>query len=185
MRRACSLLGSGPVVKTVMKFSEAFWEDKAAAKAARSDEGLRDAAFLHDPDAAFPTWWTARPLRVPVLTGWAAGPKALTLSGLPERAIIDAALGSLAELFGRRARLNSLLERAHCYDWLADPFARGAYSFVMVGGGRARSGLAAAIEDVLFFAGEASDNSGQASTVAGALSSGQRAAREVLDAIEK
>jgi monoamine oxidase len=44
----------------------------------------------------------------------------------------------------------------------------------------ARSKLTKPIENTLVFAGEAFDTSGQASTVAGALASGQRAARQML-----
>jgi monoamine oxidase len=50
---------------------------------------------------------------------------------------------------------------------------------VRVGGEGARERLAEPIEDTLFFAGEATDVE-EAGTVAGALRSGQRAAREVL-----
>jgi monoamine oxidase len=51
---------------------------------------------------------------------------------------------------------------------------------VTVGGSRARAALARPIEGTLHFAGEAADTSGQASTVAGALASGERAARAIL-----
>ena len=64
-------------------------------------------------------------------------------------------------------------------DWQADPYARGGYSYVRVGGTGARQRLAEPIEGTLFFAGEATDVE-EAGTVAGALRSGQRAAREVL-----
>jgi len=73
-----------------------------------------------------------------------------------------------------------LIERFQCHDWGSDPWARGAYSYVAVGGMTARSKLTKPIENTLVFAGEAFDTSGQASTVAGALASGQRAARQML-----
>jgi monoamine oxidase len=76
--------------------------------------------------------------------------------------------------------ISRLLEDVHLHDWLADLLARGAYSYEMVGSQGARARLAKPVESTLFFAGEATDTSGQASTVAGALASGQRAAREVL-----
>jgi monoamine oxidase len=118
------------------------------------------------------------------LTAWAGGPKALALAGLSKQALKQTAIESLAELFGQRAsRLSSLLERFHAHDWASDPMSRGAYSYVTVGGSRARGLLSKPIEGTLFFAGEATDTSGQASTVAGALASGQRAAEELLDAM--
>jgi monoamine oxidase len=180
-RKAAAQLGSGPVVKAVVKFMRAFWEDKAVARAARADEGLRDASFLSDPESAFPTWWTPSPLRLPVLTAWAGGPKGLALSGLGAGGIRKAALKSLSELLGQSpGKLESLIEGFYCHDWPADPWARGAYSYVVAGGMGARARLAKPIQKTLFFAGEATDTSGQASTVAGAIASGKRAAREIM-----
>jgi monoamine oxidase len=70
------------------------------------------------------------------------------------------------------------------HDWQADPFARGAYSYVTVGGTEARERLAAPLEDTLFFAGEAADAEGAAATVEGALRTGMRAAHEVRASLE-
>ncbi len=180
-RHAAMRLGAGPVVKAVLKFRQPFWEENSAATKARADDGLKDTAFMHDPNLAFPTFWTARPLRLPVLTAWAGGPKALALSGQTDGAIVGAAIDSLSKLLGQsRSRLCSMLERSYAYDWPADAFARGAYSYQTVGASGARTQLASTIEHTIFFAGEATDTSGQASTVAGALSSGERAAREIL-----
>jgi len=63
-----------------------------------------------------------------------------------------------------------------------DPFARGAYSYVTVGGAGGRKALASPLQDTLFFAGEATDFEGEHGTVAGALRSGTRAARQALGA---
>ncbi|MCU1438006.1 MAG: oxidoreductase [Naasia sp.] len=63
--------------------------------------------------------------------------------------------------------------------WTADPFARGASSFVAVGSApEHRQTLRAALDDRIFFAGEATSDD-QPGTVAGALDSGSRAATEV------
>jgi monoamine oxidase len=171
-RDTASQLASGSVVKAVLQFRQPFWEER--------DE-LRDTAFLHDPDALFPTWWTMRPLRAPVLTAWAGGPKAVALAAISKAQLQRAAIESSAKLFGiAPRRLEGLIEHFHFHDWGSDPWARGAYSYVTVGGMTARSRLSKPIENTLFFAGEALDTSGQASTVAGALASGQRAARQML-----
>jgi monoamine oxidase len=165
-------LASGPVVKAIIRFREAFWED---------EKTLRDAAFLHDPGAPFPTWWTMRPLRVPVLTAWAGGPKAQASAGLSKKELRRIAVDALAKLVKHRPRrLDGLIEQFHYHDWGSDPFSRGAYSYITVGGMNARAKLAKPIENTLFFAGEALDTSGQASTVGGALASGQAAAHELL-----
>jgi monoamine oxidase len=75
--------------------------------------------------------------------------------------------------------LKGELAAAYAQDWHADPYSRGGYSYVVVGGSGARERLAEPVDGTLFFAGEATD-ADEAGTVAGALRSGQRAAREVL-----
>jgi monoamine oxidase len=86
-------------------------------------------------------------------------------------------LASLKSIFGDIPAPESVL----VHDWQSDPYARGAYSYVRVGGEGARDALAAPLANTLFFAGEASDVQ-DAGTVGGALHSGMRAAREVLAA---
>lgn len=168
-------LAFGSVVKGIFRFREAFWENSR-------DKKLRDAAFIHDTDAPIPTWWTMRPLRVPVLTAWVGGPKAIALAGYSKRRLQETAIDTLSDLLKiPRRRLASMTESFYCHDWGSDPFSRGAYSYVAVGGMPARTKLAKPIDNTLFFAGEAIDTSGQASTVAGALASGRRAAQLVLE----
>ncbi|TMH71323.1 MAG: FAD-dependent oxidoreductase, partial [Betaproteobacteria bacterium] len=117
------------------------------------------------------------PLRGPLLTAWAGGPKAARLTGSSARKLVDAALASVESVFGKGVRGH--LAAAYAQDWMRDPYSRGGYSYVLVGGKGAREELAAPIDDTIFFAGEATDSE-EAGTVAGALRSGIRAAREVL-----
>jgi monoamine oxidase len=174
-------LAPGSVMKAVLTFREMFWEQPPVGTAAKSKAKLADANFIHAPDAQFPTWWTQRPARLPMLTAWAGGPKANQLAALSPAALRQAALESLASWSGLSVkRLDRTLTRLHAHNWQSDPYCRGAYSYVTVGGGAARAKLANPIDDTLFFAGEAIGDSDQASTVAGALESGERAARLVL-----
>ncbi|HKY00114.1 MAG TPA: NAD(P)/FAD-dependent oxidoreductase [Steroidobacteraceae bacterium] len=166
-------LGSGPVLKAVMRFGEAFWE-----RAARGS--CRDAAFFHVPDAPFPTFWTALPVRVPLLVAWAGGPRAARLAGADRDEVLEVALASLRSALGARIARRMRLESAVLHDWQQDPFARGAYSYVRTGGGTARRALARPLQHTLYFAGEATDFRREAGTVAGALQSGQAAARAAL-----
>jgi monoamine oxidase len=169
-RQALRGLASGPVIKLALKFRNAFWDE--------ADKGSHaDGSFFHAPDAAFPTYWTALPRRIPLLVAWAGGPKAERLSGMSREAMIAAAVAGLRTLF---RRFDSPVEGAWIHDWQQDPFARGAYSYEQTGGGAARKALAKSIDKTMFFAGEAADIKGDAGTVAGALQSGQRAAREIL-----
>lgn len=161
-RDALRKLASGPVIRVAMGFHEPFWEKRAPG-----------VAFFHLPDALFPTFWTPLPMRAHLLTAWAGGPKAERLTGLGNGALIDAALLSVERALGKKAR--GQLAFAIPQDWQADPFSRGGYSYVLVGGEGARETLAEPVANTLFFAGEATDTD-EAGTVAGALRSGIRAA---------
>ncbi|HSV13720.1 MAG TPA: NAD(P)/FAD-dependent oxidoreductase [Tepidisphaeraceae bacterium] len=169
---AARRLAMGPVVKIFLRFRESFWE---------RDERLRTMSFVHSRELCFPTWWTFLPVRAPALTGWAGGPAADRLSGRGDAFILDKALETLAKIFDRpRREIESLLEQSIVSDWPSDPLSRGAYSYVPAGSGDAMRQLAAAVQQRLFFAGEATHYEGQSGTVAGAIASGYRAASEVL-----
>jgi monoamine oxidase len=119
--------------------------------------------------------------RAPILTAWAGGPAAEGLLLREESIVVAQALNTLARLLGlKRERLEGLLETWHMHDWQADPLARGAYSYVPVGGLDASRALAAPVDDTLFFAGEATDTDGRNGTVHGAIASGWRAAAEII-----
>jgi monoamine oxidase len=163
-RGALAKLASGPVIRVAMRFREPFW-----------DERCPNVAFFHSPLAPFPTFWTPLPLRAPLLTAWAGGPKAARLTGSSQKELLQNAVTSVRSVFGRIPQP----EAAFVQDWQADLFARGGYSYVKVNGHGARHALAAPIEQTLFFAGEATDTD-QAGTVGGALQSGIRAARELM-----
>ena len=118
-------------------------------------------------------------MRAPLLTAWAGGPKAARLTGRPARQLVKEALGTVRSVFDENPEIESQLVCALVQDWQDDPHARGAYSYVTVGGQGVRGRLAAPLADTLYFAGEATDTEGEAGTVAGALASGYRAAREL------
>lgn len=171
-----ALLASGPVIKVILHFHEPFWE--------RLDGGrYRDAAFFQAPQRPFPTFWTSLPMRSSIVVAWSAGPNAARMTGRPDGEIVREAIQSFQSVFGGRTSILEHLSVARLHDWLADPLSSGAYSYVLAGGRGARSALAKPVQDTLFFAGEAVDLSGEAATVAGALSSGRRAADELLRAM--
>jgi monoamine oxidase len=172
-RPALEGLASGAVIKAALLFRTAFWEELDRAR-------YRGVSFFHSPHAAFPTFWTALPERAPLLIAWAGGPKAARLSGAATPEIVRQAVTSLASVFGTRTGIEERLAAAWVHHWQRDPFARGAYSYVAVGGHGARRALAEPLRDTLYFAGEATDYEGEHGTVAGALQSGTRAARQVV-----
>ena len=73
------------------------------------------------------------------------------------------------------------MQASRFVDWAADPYTAMGYSSVPPGGAGLRGMLAAPVGGVMFFAGEAT-NADRPATVHGALESGYRAAREVMDA---
>ena len=66
------------------------------------------------------------------------------------------------------------------HDWASDPYARGAYSYPLVGGANAARELGRPVEKTLFFAGEATCPPPANGTVEGAIESGERVAKEIL-----
>jgi monoamine oxidase len=159
-------LVSGPVIRVALAFADAFWE--------KDHPGT---AFFHNPGAPFPTFWTPLPMHAPLLTAWAGGPKAERLAGKNARDLQQRAMASVRSVLGRSEDPLACLVQ----DWQADPYARGGYSYIKVGGTGAREMLQSSLEATLYFAGEATDVE-EAGTVGGALASGQRAAREILAA---
>ena len=169
---SAAALAFGQVYRVVLRFREAFWEDKP---------GLADAGFLLSNEATFPTWWTPRAVHAPLLTGWSAGPHADAILGRTQEEVVACSLAALARLTQTDAtQIRCLLEQASFHDWYSDPFARGAYSYVPAGklGDRAR--LAEPVENTLYFAGEATELNGHSATVHGAIASGKRAAAQVI-----
>ncbi len=176
MRRAVSGLAMGDVVRLVLRFREPFWRD--APRVVRSKQP--DPNFFHLRSSEFPTWWTCAPVEAPVLTAWTGGSAAASLRRLSKRDIVRRALEVFAAgVGGKTSRIARLLLEWDLHDWTADPYARGAYAFALVGGATAGRRLMNPIEQTLFFAGEAIGE-GDSGTVPAAIASGRRAARRML-----
>lgn len=127
-----------------------------------------------------PTWWTMAPSDAPLITGWMGGPRAEAAPREPAE-WLDPALATLGKLLGQAPDvLRREMVSWHAHNWTADPFARGAYTYVRVGGLDAQRHFALPVEDTLYFAGEATEAEGHWSTVHGAIASGERAARSIL-----
>jgi monoamine oxidase len=181
-QRALAGIETGQVFKIVLRFRQAFWEKPEFLKERRPQTGSNGSGlvFLHAHGAEVPTWWTSLPVRAPVLTGYVGAVAAEQLLAEEPPTRLERSLVALSEVLAVPRRvLEQQLDASASHDWRADPFARGAYSYIGVGGNRAPRALARPVEGTLFFAGEATDGA-QIGTVAGALASGRRAAREVL-----
>jgi len=176
-RSALDKIVMGHVVKVALRFRSPFWE--------RVDGGRYDGAgFFRCPHGRFPAYWTQRPLPGDSVVAWAGGTDASALSGLRRAELIEIALEEFSGLFGHPGAAREEFLDGVMHDWSSDPFAWGAYSYVVVDGHGARATLGAPVDGTLFFAGEATSTDGQGGTVNGASSTGERAAREAAAALE-
>jgi monoamine oxidase len=175
-REALAKIEMGRVVKVVLWFRSAFWERVRGGR-------YREAGFFRTEDGPFAVYWTQFPARSQVIVAWAGGPKAIALDGISPPELVERARSDFGTLLGEPALAQSEFEGGTMHDWDHDEFARGAYSYVAVGGGNARSMLAAPVDATLFFAGEATSNDGQGGTVNGAFETGERAAAEAALAL--
>ena len=170
--RQADRLAMGAALRVVLVFGSKFWPDNLS--------------FLFTPSEIPATWWTPMPNGAPTLTGWAGGPKAESLarsgaSAGGNAALLTSCLSILAKVFNRpRSQLEGLLASWHTHDWLADPYACGAYSYVPAGALDAPERMTRPVEDTLYFAGEHTDVTGHWGTVHAALQSGTLAAERIL-----
>jgi monoamine oxidase len=179
---ALKRLEMGKVIRVTLRFRNRFWDTISAPGGKRKT--LSEMSFLLSDDEWFPTWWTTMPQRLPIITGWAPFRCAEQLSGKTRSFVVDRSLRTLGRLLNMGVdEIKQLLEAAYFHDWQSDPFSRGAYSYGTVGSDGVQQALASPIENVLFFAGEATDTTGHNGTVHGAIASGHRAAKEILDGL--
>jgi flavin-dependent amine oxidoreductase len=171
----------GSVTRLVVWFDDVPWRSPSRFP---NGADLDRVGFIHLAEGAFNVWWSAYPADVPLAVAWCGGPLAALHSGRSRSEVEGIAFSSLAQHIGvSRKRVTSHVRDTWTHDWTADPFARGAYSYVRVGGGDAAKALAKPIRSTLFFSGEATD-ADASGTVEGALASGERAAAQVKRALE-
>ena len=133
--------------------------------------------FAHNP----PMWWRGNAghpgTHGDVVIAWAAGDNARMLLEQDYESALSTGLHSLRRLLGNE-QLHPV--KAIMHNWAGDPYARGAYSFLLTDSDDPREALGRPTGRTLFWAGEATsiDN---ASTVHGAYESGKRVAKEILE----
>jgi monoamine oxidase len=182
--RARRSVTMGAVVRVIMLFRERWWT--GSLRAAPTNATLESMSFLHGDAGDVKVWWTLHPARSRILVGWSGGPAAQRLSGLSDADVGERAIASLAANLGvTRRRVEGQLEGFWTHDCQEDPYARGAYSYALVGGAEFARKLARPVEGTLWFAGEAADAEGRSGTVHGAIGSGRAAARSVVRAFAK
>jgi monoamine oxidase len=165
-QQAIAGLGAGAIAKVILRFDEPFWPDDFTYLFTTHESAL---------------WWRpgrCRDDEAPILTAFVGGRNVAKFRALGADAPL-LALRHLEEVFGI-SHLESRLQESRVVDWPADRWAKMGYSYVPPGGVGRRDALAASIGGVLHFAGEATHPS-RPSTVHGALETGVRAARAVVE----
>ena len=185
MERATSRLAMGGVLRVALRFDDPFWMSSRFATRV-GHETIREVTFMQTlSPIPFPVWWTPYPVEAPLLVGWMGGPTAWELSTRGEDEIVSRAITSLSTVLGMTRSAVARRARDHfTHNWMTDPFSRGAYSYVTVGGANAGKVLARPVRDTLFFAGEHA-SAGRNGTVDGAIASGRRAADQVVRRIAR
>ena len=167
--QAAGQMRMGNVLRFTMLFKRRLWP-----------EGM---SFLMTPEQLPRIWWTANPSPMLTLTGWVGGPQAEQFALLDEGVLERKMLPVVAKALGlAEAKVGEALAGFYTVDWLAEDGARGAYSWVAVGGAGASAEMCVPLADKVFFAGEHTDVSGHWGTVHGALRSGLRAGAQVVAA---
>ena len=180
---AAKQMGFGAAIKVLLLFKDAFWEHLSLKH--QPDVDLKDTGFIVS-DEVVPTWWTQLPQHSSLLTGWIAGPKALALKDTNEQEIIQHSLVSLCAILQVDEQyLRQQLVSGKVFNWVADPFTRGAYAFSTTGTKEARKILMQPVDDTLFFAGDAFYDGTEMGTVEAALISGSRVADEVVASLQR
>jgi monoamine oxidase len=166
---AADRMEPGSVRRLVMVFRAPFWKEKMP--------GMR---FLFAHGTAATAYWAHQPGDAPVLVAWAGGPMADAAGDAHQ--FLSQSLRSLERIFLLPAHsLDVELRNWYLHDWQSDPWTLGAYSYAPVGAVDCSDEMAKPVGNTLFFAGEHTDTSGHWGTVHGALRSGLRAARQVLN----
>lgn len=172
-------LNMGPCIRLVIEFKKNFWGECAYIVGSENAPTILSSGKGRGQFNA-------------TLSVTVYGPKAATLSALNDpEAQLDAVLADLDAIYAGQAtqfiRVDpDKLERIYVVDdWTNREYIKGGFSYPLAGATSAdRSAIGAPINDKLFFAGEATDISGQAGTVNGALASAERVAKEVIDVIK-
>ncbi len=175
---AFSQIGMDACVRVVLDFKKNFWGDST---------GLILGGDL------MPQYFNSgvgRSKFFRTLTGTVTGPKAEAISLLGEENAIPLLLAELDAIYNNQAtefvrrdlKDNKIV--SFFFDWTKDEYVKGGFSYPLVNGSlQSRADLGAPIAGKVFFAGEATDVSGNAGTINGALLSAERASAELIESI--
>lgn len=166
-RSAIERLGMGTMNKISLGFTEPFWP--------------ADKHYFGYVGPDLPTqfeFWNMWPIiEKPVLVGYTRGAFARELESYSDGEVTERAMSQLQDMFGELVQPPTSV---HVTRWYSDPFACGSYSHVPPNASaKDLELLAEPVNDKLFFAGEATHSSRNA-TVHGAHLSGLREVKRII-----
>jgi monoamine oxidase len=144
-----------------------------------AEEFEQDTRIFGSTDRVGAAMYHMRPFGRPQIEAYFGGRNAWDLESGGKAAFLDFAQSDLGRLLGGAFKRRVKLIGIHL--WGADPYSRGAYSYALPGKAGCRAVLAAAVDDRLFFAGEACSKN-DFSTAQGGYLTGVAAADQVIAA---
>lgn len=156
--------------------------DKLFLSLDNAEEFEKDSRLFGRTDRVATGTYHLRPFGWPLIEAYFGGHLAAELEAAGERSFFDFAVSELTALFG--SGFAARLKPIYIHRWGADPFARGSYSFALTGKADCRVRLAAAVDNRLFFAGEACSPH-DFSTAHGGWLTGVAAAEQVIAARQR
>ena len=180
-RQAIERLGFGPIEKIVLLFEQRFWDADADFFGCLPPPDLTIEELTYRRGEFFLFWNLERSHGIPALICISSGAFAeKSWSHHSYKGVVNKALAVLKRTFG--PQVNSLFKRSQVSDWGRNPYARGSYSYIAVGGsGRDYDELAWPVgvhSQRVFFAGEHT-NGQHPATATGAFITGLREAQRI------
>ncbi|MFO0612314.1 MAG: FAD-dependent oxidoreductase [Polyangiaceae bacterium] len=166
-RAALGVMGMDVLQKVYLRFDSVFWPEDVEVFGRIAADG----EFVSLHNIAFHA-------HQPILMFFNAGTFARKVEKMTDEAVRALATKHLREMFGAETP-----EPSSCFvtRWGEDPWALGSYAHLQVGGKPShRAALAGPIAGRVFFAGEATEKDYPA-TIHGALLSGRREAKRILE----
>ncbi|MDF2179937.1 FAD-dependent oxidoreductase [Aliiglaciecola sp. CAU 1673] len=166
-REAIAAMGMGLLNKLYLKFDQVFWDPNVDAIGYVSSEKGRWNDWLN----------LAKYTGEPMLMAFSGGRVADAIERQSDEEIIEQAMAALSTIYKDKTLQPTDYRITR---WRQDPYALGAYSYMKVGANPdMREDLAESLQNMLYFAGEAT-HSDYPATVHGAYLSGLREAQKVL-----
>ncbi len=168
---AINRLDMGTLEKVILRFDDAFWRRQERGSLLYVSEKYGELPYFFDL-----TDYVGQPIMVGLYGGEFSRDTLSSRGHVPDRAV-----EIFREMFGPGTP--EPVDARTTY-WTGDPFARGSYSYIPVGGSPAdMDALAEPLDDRVLFAGEATERN-YYGTVHGAFLSGLREARRLLQSRE-